>query len=272
MYSISHIINPVKVPPTSDLFIAQPITFASMIRAKVEAKGIIEVDLLSICYSEDEEIIPKGFIKSPNLTRSILDLEVFKRKRKLPLLKDILDACYNHSDADYLIYTNVDIALQPNFYKEIESKISAGLDAFVINRRTIPEHFTSSDQLDKMYAEKGELHKGYDCFVFKRSLYPRFKLGNVAIGVRWVGWALLSNLICYADNFFIFKEEHLTFHIGNDGVWLKTGTDKFENFNKQEFDIIISKIKKEKGSIVNLLRHQAALNYPKFYKLVTLLG
>ena len=33
----------------------------------------------------------------------------FQKEIKLPLIHDILERLYNASDADYLIYTNVDI-------------------------------------------------------------------------------------------------------------------------------------------------------------------
>ena len=55
MLKIAHIINPIEVPTTSDLYIAQPITFETMRIAKEFAKD--EVELYTAQYQEDLSII-----------------------------------------------------------------------------------------------------------------------------------------------------------------------------------------------------------------------
>ncbi len=67
----------------------------------------------------------------------MLDCGRFAVPRKLPLIKDILGRLYDASDAEYFIYTNVNIGLMPNFYVAVNAIIESGYDAFVINRRTI---------------------------------------------------------------------------------------------------------------------------------------
>jgi len=108
---IAHIINPVKVEKTSDLYVAQPITFETMRRARDFAAGRVEVTLYTAQFKEDREFIPSIFNKTRDLERSVLDLGTFKIKRKLPILKDILDRLFQASDADYFIYTNTDFGL-----------------------------------------------------------------------------------------------------------------------------------------------------------------
>lgn len=216
---IAHIINPVIVPDSSDLKIAQPITFESMRVAKKYAEEIVEVDLMTTQFSEDRSLIPPDFSATPDLTRSVLDLGDFSRPRKLPLLRDILDRFYENAEAEYLIYTNVDIALMPNFYVAVNKYIDNGYDAFVINRRTVSSEYSKVEDLPLMYAEVGEPHPGHDCFVFKKELYPDFVLGNVCVGIVGVGWALIVNMAYHANNFKEFTDKHLTFHRGNDRTW-----------------------------------------------------
>jgi hypothetical protein len=239
---IAHIINPVKVSDKSDLFIAQPITFETMKNAKEFAKkNNVEVELFYTCYEEDLEIAPKGFKKTKLLEKSILDYGNFKTKRKLPLIKDILDRLYESSNADYFIYTNVDIALMPHFYNFIANVIKRGYDGFVINRRTISKNYSSIDEIPQMYSEIGEKHPGYDCFVFKRDVYPKYQLGTACIGANWIGRVIISNVIAHSNKFKVFENEHLTFHIGDDRSWK---IDKFSDYDTHNENILISILEK----------------------------
>lgn len=241
MLSLAHIVNPVIVPESSDLFLAQPITFETMRRARAAARDVADVVLLSAQFPEDRALVPDDFVPTPDLERSALDLAEFKIPRKLPLVKDILDRAYRHSPhADFLVYTNVDIALMPHFYTAVERYIDRGLDALVINRRTISAEHQEIDALPLMYAQAGKPHSGYDCFVFRRDLYPRFELGNVFIGAPKVGDALRINLLCNADRFKRFKNLHLTFHLGNDQVWRSDEYDDYAARNRAEFERILS--------------------------------
>ena len=235
MRRFAHILNPVAAKPPSDLCIAQPITFESMRVAKEQAKNICQVELFSAQYPEDHDPIPDYFTKTPNLTRSMQDMENVKNAKKLPLLRDILNSLYAISDAEYFIYTNVDIALQKNFYTEVNKFIDQGNDSMVINRRTISDKHTEISDLTKMYVETGDPHIGYDCFVFKRDAYPKFDLGNVCIGAMRVGGLLVINMACFANNFREFKELFLTFHIGDSVVWQSPTATDMQKFNQKEF-------------------------------------
>lgn len=239
---IAHIINPVKVPRTSDLYMAQPITFESMRRArKMALKHDINIEIHYTCYEEDAGFVPNDFIPVGNLDRSVLDVGDFSRHRKLPLIKDILDRLYDKSDADYFIYTNVDISLNEGFYVEVAKIINHGCDAFVINRRTLSNKYTSISELDSMYSDKGEPHPGFDCFVFKREVYPRFDLGCVCIGANWIGRALISNLIVNSNKFKVFDDKFLTFHIGDDRSWK---VKKYSDYDLHNQKIVLSFLRK----------------------------
>lgn len=234
MLSIAHIINPVMVGNTSDLFIAQPITFETMKTAK-EFSNDANVNLYAVQLRDEPPVpLPGEFITLPGLQRSIIDIKKLKQKRNLPLIKDILDALYKASDAEYMIYTNVDIALQPYFYQAVSRLIQKGNDAFIINRRTIPGKYKTIPEIPPMLAEIGEKHQGWDCFVFHRSLYPRFRLGNACIGTGWIGRVMITNMACFARQFRIFEDLHLTFHIGNDKIWQNPQWDDYLAHNKNE--------------------------------------
>ena len=216
--TIAHIINPVKVPESSDLFIAQPVTFESMRKAVDFVKEELTVDLYAVCYEEDLEVIPTYFKALPLLERSVLDVASFNHSRKLPLIVDILNRAED-LDADYLVYTNVDIALMPHFYSAIADYIDKGFDAIAINRKTISADFTSADQLPQMYAQKGARHEGIDTFVFKKEWLNDFYWGGSIIGSGPVGLAFCVNMIAKANKFIWLEEPDLTFHLGDDKAW-----------------------------------------------------
>jgi len=234
MRTIAHIVNPVIVNETSDLFIAQPITFRTMETAQRHARNAVDVELFTAQFPEDSPLVPDNFTATPNLTRSVLDVGIFRYKRKLPLLRDILDRLYEASEAEFFIYTNVDIGLQPHFYICVNEFIRSGHDAFVINRRTITDRFRNVDEIPLMYAETGQAHLGHDCFIFRRDAYPRYALGDVCIGVNWVGWILYQNLQRNARHFREFKDECLTFHIGNRQVWAHRRYSDYVSHNARE--------------------------------------
>ena len=102
-----------------------------------------------------------SFRKTSDLDRSILDIDSFNVQKKLPLLYDILDRACKATDAEYIVYTNMDIILMPQFYLAVDSYIRNGFDAMVINRRDIEP--TSDNPLQNLipganagYEEEGD--------------------------------------------------------------------------------------------------------------------
>ncbi len=279
--SIGHIINPVTVGRSSDLYTAQPITFESMRAAKEYVRGEIDVRQYAAFYPEDETLVP-GFIeKTPVLERSVADIKPFKVERKLPLVGDILDRLYQACDADYYIYTNVDIALMPYFYSTVRQIIEEGHDGFLINRRTLTREYDSLDQLPLMYADPGEVHPGHDCFVFKRDIYPRFILGRCCLGVMRVARFIIANIIAFSRQFKEFKELHATFHLGDERSWNNPEYNDYYYYHVTELVGVLEQLGASPHVVnpealkdyykTNLrhIRHRAA-NYPETGYLQTL--
>ncbi len=242
-------IHPVVVPPSSDLVTAQPITFETMRAAREFTGESADIRLYAVQYHDEERLpLPGCFTRTPDLTRSIADIKSFKKKRKLALIKDILDTLYQASQADYFIYTNVDIAPQPYFYLVVSKIIEQGYDAFIINRRTISDRYQQVENIPLMYAEVGEKHPGWDCFIFKRDLYPGFELGTACIGTGWIGRVMITNMACLAQRFTVFKDLHLTFHIGDERSWKTRQFDDYLEHNKSECKKILAAFEKQYGA------------------------
>jgi hypothetical protein len=237
---IGHIVNLFSAAADSEHGIAQAVTVKTMMTARDFAAPHVAVELFSAQYAKDVGGVPAGFIRTRDLDRSVLDVGEFTIKRELPLLRDITDRLYEASAADVLIYTNADIALMPSFYDVVASLIADGFDAFTINRRTIPR--IPPDRLPLMYAEAGAPHPGHDCFVFARSTYPNFSLGNVCLGVGYVGLTLYANLAFWGNSFRCFDDLHVTFHLGDDLSWREPEFDDYLHYNRREFKLALGKL------------------------------
>lgn len=243
----AHIVNPVVVPPASDLFVAQPVTFETMRRARAAAAGTVEVELFTAQYAEDRPLVPADFMATPDLTRSLLDFGTFSKPRKLPLIQDIIDRLAAASDADFFIYTNVDIALMPFFYTAVAAMIGIGHDALVINRRTISQEYTRVEDLPLMFAQSGEPHGGRDCFIWRREATPRFICGNTVIGQGGIGRVLQFNLAASTAGFREYEDQHLTFHLGDDRTWERSDQDDLRAFNWAELVKVVAAFRARGG-------------------------
>lgn len=243
---LAHIINPVIVNESSDLYHAQPMTFKSMHKAKEKSLKMNPenpIELLSCTYEEDSTYNPRLFTQTRSLDRSILDFIKPKYSRKLPFIKDILDRC-NEYAADYLIYTNVDIALTEDFYIKVQNYIKLGHDAIIINRTTMPSYNDQSLEWYLENIESGKPHPGYDCFIIKKELYEMFILGKIAIGINWIGEVLLRNIFKFSQNPILLQQPKMTFHMGDDLSWTNPKFEDQRQFNQNEANAIINQLNK----------------------------
>ncbi len=104
----------------------------------------------------------------------------------------------------------------------------------MINRRRIKSTLNRAEDLDKIYSEVGKDHIGYDMFIFKRSLFPKFILNNTCIGIPFVGNDLFYNLFCFAEKPVLLTDKHLTFHIGLE-LLKDWGSNELKKHNYKEF-------------------------------------
>ncbi|MBP7865995.1 MAG: hypothetical protein KA419_08585 [Acidobacteria bacterium] len=248
--SFAHLVNPVRVGPASDLYAAQPVTFESMRRARdrAAAEGL-SVTLLSAQYPEDRERVPSGFTPTPDLAFSSADIGAFRVPRKLPLFADLLARLYGGSPADILVYTNVDIALQPDFYLTVAGWLSGGADSAVVNRRTVAADPDQARDLEWLAAQPGERHRGYDCFVFRRGLLADVDFGRLLIGVAGFGKTVVAALSSLDPGFRLEKDAHLTFHINNDRPWRDEALDDYWRFNLAEGHRVLDRLRERLGGL-----------------------
>jgi hypothetical protein len=230
-----HAINPVNMPEGHELSWTQDLVFESMRLAKEQASEDTIVRQLGIVFPEDESRVSDHFEAVPKLNRSVQDCGNFQDKRKLPLIGDILQIAYERSEpGDYLIYSNVDIMLTPVFYNAVKALIAReGFDALVINKRRVDIRYQKVAELPLIFAQLGKSHPGFDCFVFKRALYPKMRFEQICLGVPGIGISLAHNLFALADNPRYFDNLHLTVHAG---MWVmpKRPKDTFMH-NRKEY-------------------------------------
>lgn len=245
--SFFHIFNPVPPSISNDLYIASPLVFKSLKQAK-EFAGKISVNQALTFYEEEEDFAPKDFLRTSFLEKSVLDYRKFYKKRKLPLLRDIIQKAYEHSkEGDYIIYTNADIILLPHFYTRLTELVHEGYDGIVVNRRTLSKKWALEEEINGIYSELGESHPGFDCFVFKREAYPQFFLGRACLGAHLAGRSLFYNLLASSKKFIVLKEEHLTCHIGDDNASKKKEQLDYIEHNTNECIHVLEELEKRLG-------------------------
>lgn len=224
--SFCHIINPFPCPETSEHGIASRITYESLrVAADAARRHGMHVEVNAIVLPGDEEAIQLPARSSGYLKRTVQDICPLSPKRLYPLISDILELGAHSTECEYLIFTNMDIAVQPDFYLQLQELIENHYPSgtpFTVYRRNIPNHYNRIDQLPEMYvqAQSGQLAYGYDCFVFPRAYVTDLDLGNTCIGAAHFDYLLFIALDAASG----FKSSRvndrpLTFHIGNDIAW-----------------------------------------------------
>jgi hypothetical protein len=139
----------------------------------------------------------------------------------------------------------------PSFYLTIDGLIQEGYDAFVVNRRTIPKRYDRPEQLGLMYAEIGERHPGFDCFVLPREAYPRYAVGHVCVGAAWVGRALVLNMIANARRFRTFTDLHATFHLGDERRHESPELADYRLYNRREMKHVVAEVERRIGRLAD---------------------
>jgi len=225
-----HVVNPFFAPPGSEDDKIQQLTIRTIGLAQAFVPtGTVKP--VAITFPDEHVSLPQTFPSLKTLQRSVLDVSSFKLPRRLPLLFDIM-ACglAAADDQDYVIFTNVDICLMPHFYGSLQRFLNLGFESLIVNRRTIAKFSLDPQLLPLMYADYGQSHNGFDCFVFPRRLFDRFVQSHVCVGAPDVMRALIFNLVALSESVLILRDAHLTFHLGDDKTWDNPAlTDYFEH-------------------------------------------
>jgi hypothetical protein len=236
---VSHLINTVGDSARGDLREAQRITLESIYQARQVTNPEIEVEVRAARFA-DEPLPADWLVDAVQLTRSVIDVVPFPCERRLPLLADILTGV--PSDSDLVVFTNIDIAVQPHFYELLVDLHARGYDAFTINRRTVLPRNGSSDGLAWFTTQPGMAHWGTDCFVFVPSIAPQIDVGQVCLGVGAMAKALLFNLRLLVHRFRVFADLHATFHVGDDRIWRSSAFSDLTRHNDREVCDVVRRL------------------------------
>ena len=250
-FDLVHVVNPFSQPANESHAKTQHSTLVSMEQAAaLEGAGVRQI---SVSTHEDRGIAPNSFVRANDLDRTVLDVGSFGSPRPLPLLFDILDRAVNHAEPDdYLIYTNIDICLMPQFYGAIRELIGLGFDAITVNRRTVSDVAEYNGYHALAASEVGSNHPGFDCLIFRRSLYSLFVRCNVCIGAPAVARALLYNMVTHSRRMLMLKNVHLTYHLGNDRIWLEKSFEEYKQFNAREIIALMPQLAHDQASMAIL--------------------
>jgi hypothetical protein len=241
----THLINPFRAAPGSEHDTAQRMTLASIRTAMAYARQRgTDVDLAAACYEEDVPAVEPPARLLPLLQRSVQDIQPMTPLRKFPLIGDLLKTAADNSSGDYLIYTNVDIILQPYFYHHVARLLrwlGGYAPAFVINRRQV-SMASDPSELPRLYAEDGQGHLGYDCFVFPRNWVGDLELGNLCIGTHLFDGVLFA-MVDWRSGFKTrcFARQRLTLHMGDDGNWHRM--QQYMDYNDAEARRLMALVK-----------------------------
>ncbi len=248
---IVHLVNPFRSAGGDCDDRTQALTYETMRRAKAFSADV-PVHLTAVVAEGQQDCLPEAFDLAGTLDRTIDQIADLEHPRPLPLLFDILELGYRrgaelarqHGDAPedvFLIYTNADICPMPHFYGSVSDLVAKGFDAMTINRRTIPAHPREFGNLAKMYAEFGQTHPGYDCFVFPLANFERYVRSDAFVGGDFVARSLLYNMVAHSKTMLMLRKAHLTFHIGDEREWSDPKFRDYRKFNvKQAISIFTS--------------------------------
>jgi len=158
-------------------------TYESMLAAKDYAElSDIRVQLISVQFPEDSEIVPENFLKLDFCLHRSTSSVYGPSFKKLPFLNDILKCGMHYGRGQLTVFSNNDIALQKEFYVSVLRLFrTQKLTAATITRETLPESLMKLS-LSAAYKHHGQAHPGKDCFVWDAKLNGKIGMGDLFIG------------------------------------------------------------------------------------------
>lgn len=261
---IVHCVNPFPAEPGSEHDRAQRVTFASMTRARSVARQVSpqrDIRFVKVTDARDISSALIAFDDYHKLDRAVTDLADFKIPRPLPIMMDVLTAAPVAPD-DIFVFTNVDIALVPEFYGCLDAIFARGADCAIINRRTISGVYEDERDLPLMACEAGAPHPGFDCFAFRGRLRDALVPYDSCVGIGGVMLPLVHQLLARAERPVVLLDAHATYHLGNDRQWQNDDFADYAAHNRAEIDRIFQALLDEPGVRDRLLHRLAQVHQP----------
>jgi hypothetical protein len=260
---IRHVIPLVDSRAPIDLQQAQDLSLRSVLQARRLASPELEIAVVGAHYA-DEAAPQPPVLSRPVLHLSARDMVPQGVNRRLPLLREVLEGLGDSKDFDVAVFTNADIAVQPQFYEAIATLIRSGIDAGSVTRRTVVQAGQPGDALVWGSIAEGTPHPGHDCFFFESSLLDDMDVGGVTLGASNVMRPLLANLFIRARNFQVLQHLHLTFHIDDSQDWQSDAYDPNSVYNSEEVLAVLARLSESHGPepVVRFLRDQGFQPHP----------
>jgi len=109
----------------------------------------------------------------------------------LPAIADIMERAWHETAGDYLVYTDPDVCVSPEFFNVVATAVADDPQALCI---TAP----------------GQPMTDPDCIVIRRDFLPSLKFRDVLAGVPRSTLGLLAGCMSHADGFTVIDEANVT--------------------------------------------------------------
>lgn len=154
-------------------------------------------------------------------------------------------------DADFVVFTNSDICVVPEFYDTVAGIIEEGTLAGSIHRKTIlgldpsePESVPEAIDSVNWY-----LHPGSDCFFFPTATAVALRDNQLVLGIPPVGRLTIFVLSALNPSFRKFPALGITFHFGDDRVWqLSASMKKLTGRNYRNWYLALPRVRSLAGA------------------------
>lgn len=221
--SFTHVLNPFRAPAGSEHAIASRLTWQTLRTAQRHAaEHGVAVNFRAVILPGDEAAVEPPATPWAQLTRTVQNIAPLKPSRPLPLIADVLRAGAGTASNTHVVFSNMDIAVQPHFYTALHELITSTLGRdvpFTVPRVNIPAALADGP-IEAMRAARGTPGLGFDCFVVPRELVGRLDLGNCCLGAAHFDLLLFMALDAVSGGRVSQVESaRLTFHLGNDIAW-----------------------------------------------------
>ena len=230
---LHHVVNAYNVGIRSEVDCHAAVIASMRYAASCAAVDGVGIQFHAVCKADEAELIPSGFAGHPVLSRTIRDDVRYSGCKPVPYLFDILTPLRGGEAGEWVVFTNMDIVLQPWFYTSVLEMLQAGFDSLIINRRTQPAEYSGCREW-LLRSEIGVSHPGMDCFVFPRSWIDGLVLSDAVVGAGNVMRSLLYNLVCKAKKLAFVTRAMLTLHLGDDRPWMHPPMNSLQEHNSGE--------------------------------------